>query len=127
MEDTRFIPGIIKLFIVLIIAGAIAGTIEWLFENPVILIPVLVLIGGIVYFWIRGIPIEAGRFEREPQLSPAEYGDFIESNRRVVSNGYATTKAEFVGGRGRSTTTSKASPVDLPYPKDVGTDPSSEW
>lgn len=54
MEDTRFIPGIIKLFIVLIIAGAIAGTIEWLFENPVILIPVLVLIGGIVYFWIRG-------------------------------------------------------------------------
>lgn len=73
------------------------------------------------------IPIEARRFEREPRLSPMEYDDFMESNRRAVSNAHATTKARSVAERDRSTTTSKASPVHLPNPKDPGTESSSEW
>lgn len=32
------------------------------------------------------IPVEVGMFEREPTLSPTEYDQFLENNRRVVSD-----------------------------------------
>jgi Flp pilus assembly protein TadB len=50
-EISGYIPGLIKLFVVLAVIVAIGAGIQWLVENPVVLVFVLAALGGLFYFW----------------------------------------------------------------------------
>jgi uncharacterized membrane protein len=50
-EITGFIPGLIKLFIVLVVIAVIGYAFQWVFSNPIVLIAVLAVLGGLFYLW----------------------------------------------------------------------------
>ena len=50
MEEFKgFIPVIIGLFVVFVVIVAIASSVQWVFSNPLALITLLVVLGGIIY------------------------------------------------------------------------------
>lgn len=75
------------------------------------------------------IPVEGGAFEHEPTLSPTEYDQFLENNRRVVSVPRTRADAAPVGRAPSKIVDAPASDgsSSKDRPKPAGTEAADEW
>ncbi len=54
-ELAEYIPGIVKLFIVIGVIVLIAAGFQWLIDNPAVLVIVLAAVGGLIYLWRKRV------------------------------------------------------------------------
>ena len=54
-EIAEYIPGIVKLFVVIGVIVAIAAGFQWLVDNPAVLVTILAAVGGLFYLWRKRV------------------------------------------------------------------------